>query len=238
MRPEQILPTITMSINKPKKVCKRVCLDCGAKLKNRSKTTKRCAFCHLAKKNLMKKGRSLPSCAKCGSKLSTVKNSTGLCKNCYEPDSKRMSEIMKGNVPWNKGTSKFKSREQYITHKNTLRKLKRSKQPPEAHLSDRIRTLIRNQVKKVPTRCKKSKTSDLLGCSVLEFRKHLQKQFNGGMSWVNYGNGCGKWNIDHIIPVTLYDLSTIDGQKAAFNYKNCRPLWAIENIKRGNRSLI
>ena len=55
------------------------------------------------------------------------------------------------------------------------------------------------------------------------------------MSWNNYGNGHNKWNIDHILPVSKFNLNKISEQKKAFNFKNCQPMWAIDNIKKGNR---
>ena len=48
------------------------------------------------------------------------------------------------------------------------------------------------------------------------------------MNWGNYGvNG---WQIDHIIPITSFDLTDNEQVKKCFNYKNTQPLWAKENI--------
>jgi hypothetical protein len=80
----------------------------------------------------------------------------------------------------------------------------------------------------------KSGTSEwLLGCSIIEFRQHLEKQFVNGMKWENYG----EWHIDHIIPCSSFDLSKIDEQKKCFHYTNQQPLWKIDNLRKGNRKV-
>lgn len=71
-------------------------------------------------------------------------------------------------------------------------------------------------------------TIDLLGCTVEEFRHHLESQFESGMSWNNYG----KWHIDHIIPCNYFNLTKEENQYICFNYRNLQPLWAEENCKK------
>jgi hypothetical protein len=63
--------------------------------------------------------------------------------------------------------------------------------------------------------------------------KHLEKQFKNGMTWENRGfNG---WHIDHIIPISSFDLTDIEQQKICFHYSNLQPLWAKENILKSNK---
>ena len=78
------------------------------------------------------------------------------------------------------------------------------------------------------------KTMELLGCSIQEARQHIEKQFTNGMSWDNHGI----WEIDHIIPISSFDLSKPEEQKKAFNYKNLQPLMKQENRSKGNRIMI
>lgn len=103
-------------------------------------------------------------------------------------------------------------------------------------LADRIRTLIRNSLRRVSLR-KDTKTATLLGCSTAMFKAHLEQRFDAGMSWSNYGNGTGKWSIDHIRPLASFDLSARKNQLVAFNYLNCQPLWSLENSRKGCRML-
>lgn len=75
----------------------------------------------------------------------------------------------------------------------------------------------------------------LIGCSAEELKIHLEKQFRNGMSWDNYG--LYGWHIDHIKPCSSFDLSTEEGQKQCFHYTNLQPLWAHENLAKGEKIL-
>jgi hypothetical protein len=70
-----------------------------------------------------------------------------------------------------------------------------------------------------------------LGCSVEEFKSKVTNQFypdpetKETMSWDNYG----KWEIDHIEPLSSMDLSIKDNQSKACHYSNLQPLWITHN---------
>lgn len=71
-----------------------------------------------------------------------------------------------------------------------------------------------------------------LGCSTDEFKAYLQSKFKPGMTWKNYGSG---WHIDHIKPCSHFD-HTIESEVAAcWHHTNMQPLWATENMRKGNR---
>jgi hypothetical protein len=53
------------------------------------------------------------------------------------------------------------------------------------------------------------------------------------MSWDNYGKY--GWEIDHIKPLSLYDLTDDNQLKEVCNYKNLQPLWAEDNLKKSNK---
>jgi hypothetical protein len=78
-------------------------------------------------------------------------------------------------------------------------------------------------------RAKTEKTFELIGCSPTEFRSYIEKMFVDGMAWENYG----KWHVDHIIPISSFDLNILEERQKAFHYTNCQPLWAIDNLKKG-----
>jgi hypothetical protein len=211
----------------------RVCCDCGGRLKNRSASTKRCRVCYLVVRNASAKGRTLPSCNGCQKVLTTKNNATGHCKEC----SKLLPRKPRGKnaVPaWNKGKSIYANEAERKAAINASRKALRLSRTAEHHLADRIRTLIRNSLRRASAN-KASKTAVLLGCSTNDFKSYLEARFSDEMSWENYGNGKGQWNIDHITPISLFDLVDIAQQKAAFHYTNCQPLWAVDNFKKGNR---
>lgn len=73
---------------------------------------------------------------------------------------------------------------------------------------------------------KQWKTQDILGCTFQEARMHIEKQFKPGMTWANHGI---EWEIDHIMPLSAFDLSRSDHVRMAGRYTNLRPLWKTEN---------
>jgi hypothetical protein len=77
---------------------------------------------------------------------------------------------------------------------------------------------------------KKNKTFEIVGCTPLELKNHLEKQFTLGMSWDNQG----KWHIDHIIP--LSSAKNEDDVYKLCHYNNLQPLWAIDNMKKGSKT--
>lgn len=91
------------------------------------------------------------------------------------------------------------------------------------NLRNRIYYAIKNNTKFKPT-------LKLLDCSIEFLKKYLQKQFTLGMNWKNYG----KWHIDHIRPCASFDLSKPTEQKKCFHYTNLQPLWAMDNLSKGD----
>ncbi len=79
---------------------------------------------------------------------------------------------------------------------------------------------------------KSQKTLDMLGCSVPEFKAHIERQWLQGMSWANYGCRRGQWQFDHIHPYASFDLSDPVQQRKCFHYTNYQPLWWIDNIRK------
>lgn len=71
-----------------------------------------------------------------------------------------------------------------------------------------------------------------LGCTV-EFLKHyLESKFQPGMTWENYGS---YWHIDHIKPLSKFDLTDRNQLLEACHYTNLQPLEAMENIRKSNK---
>jgi len=86
---------------------------------------------------------------------------------------------------------------------------------------------------------KYSTTKELAGCSWEKLAKHLESQFYNHpvtgkeMTLGNYG----EWHIDHIIPLSSFDLMDPREQRRACHYTNLQPLWADHNLQKGNKIL-
>jgi hypothetical protein len=89
----------------------------------------------------------------------------------------------------------------------------------------RIYMAVRNQFT-----VKAKKTTELLGITYQEFKEYIEEKFTEDMSWDKVLSG--EIHLDHIKPVSLFDLSNINEQREAFNYKNLQPLWALDNMKK------
>ena len=72
----------------------------------------------------------------------------------------------------------------------------------------------------------------LLGCTNDEYYDFIEKQFLPGMTW----NNRGRWSIDHIKPLASFDLTDPLQRLFAFNYRNTRPIWTEENLKKNSRN--
>jgi len=78
---------------------------------------------------------------------------------------------------------------------------------------------------------KSAKTLELLGCTVEQLQTFLEAEFTNGMAWENYG----EWHIDHIRPCASFNLADPEEQKKCFHWTNLQPLWALDNIRKGDK---
>ena len=77
-----------------------------------------------------------------------------------------------------------------------------------------------------------------LGCSIEFLRQYLESKFQAGMTWDNWGRPAidrDTWNLDHIVPLSRFDLTDKEQFLRACHYTNLQPLWAIDNLRKGNR---
>ncbi|MEM4726181.1 MAG: hypothetical protein QXG63_04505 [Nitrososphaerales archaeon] len=64
---------------------------------------------------------------------------------------------------------------------------------------------------------------------------YLESKFLPGMTWDNHGrNG---WHIDHVRPLSSFDLTDPEQLKQACHYTNLCPMWANDNIRKSNKLL-
>jgi hypothetical protein len=93
-----------------------------------------------------------------------------------------------------------------------------------------IRTRIYNCLR---YKNKTKSTVDYLGCSSEEYFKWIFN-YNNNCNLENHGK---EWHIDHVIPISKFDLNNEDEQLLAFNWRNTMPLTAHENLSKNNKIL-
>lgn len=100
---------------------------------------------------------------------------------------------------------------------------------PQYRLRDLLRSRLRGAL---AGRDKAGSAVELLGCSVPEAVRHIERQFHDGMTWENRGV---KWHLDHIRPLAGFDLTDPAQLAQACHFTNLRPLAAVANIAKGDR---
>jgi len=80
---------------------------------------------------------------------------------------------------------------------------------------------------------KNKSTIEYLGCSATEYLKWILTN-NNGYTLDNRGT---EWHIDHVIPLSKFNLDDEEEQLIAFNWRNTMPLSAKENLSKNNKVL-
>lgn len=158
-------------------------------------------------------------------------------KQYYEQNREHRRALGKAQYAANKEKCAEKNRLRYLKFKEIDKKTRNDyqreyvKNRKKADPLYRVRYNLRNRLKKFfksTGRKKRTKSSELLGCTLEGLRTYLESKFDSNMSWENYGK---YWHVDHIIPLTA--AQTEAEMNALFHYTNLQPLEAIANIKKG-----
>ena len=98
----------------------------------------------------------------------------------------------------------------------------------------KLRTVLRARLNlAVKGNYKDGSSVEDLGCTIEELKKYLESKFLPGMSWDNWSQD--GWHIDHIKPLSLFDLSDSAQLKEACHFSNLQPLWSKDNLQKGDR---
>lgn len=125
------------------------------------------------------------------------------------------------------------SADYYVKNKNTIidkamkYRKERLKSDPLFKLQKNLRHRLNKLIKQKTSRA----AIDFLGCDLDYLKTYLESQFQPGMTWYNYG----MWHVDHIKPLSRFDLLDPEQLKKACHYTNLQPLWAEDNLKKSNR---
>ena len=204
--------------------------------------TKVCSKCKEEKslsdfyKDSDKKSNLRPDCKICRDKI-TLKY--------YTKNKKDISKQVKKNYIKNRKLYRLKHKDYYLNNKQQIqsRIIKNRKENREGYnkqknnryhndINFKVMCCLRTRIYQALKGENKSlSTMILIGCEIDYLMFHIQEQFTEGMNWNNYGS----WHIDHKLPCTSFDLSKSKEQQKCFHYSNLQPLWAIDNIRKGNK---
>lgn len=163
----------------------------------------------------------------------------GLCATCKECKKKYMAENKEHFKEYRKiNYEKFSNyMKQY--RKDNKEELNKKVAIYEKHkksvdVNFKLRRLLRDRLRKaLKNNYKNGSAVRDLGCSIEFFKTYIESKFRPGMSWDNHG----KWHIDHIIPLSHFNLKDRSDFLIACNYNNLQPLWATENLSKNNRKV-
>jgi hypothetical protein len=108
----------------------------------------------------------------------------------------------------------------------------RHKSDPTYRMSRTLRSRVKSAFL-IGSQAKQGKTFDLVGMSGAELMDYLMSHPNCEPHFKpeNFGHA---WVIDHIRPISSFDLSDHNQQKQAFHYSNCQPMSPEKNRVKGN----
>jgi hypothetical protein len=145
-----------------------------------------------------------------------------------------ISNAQKGKIPYNKG--KCISLEQKIKQscKHQCISVDKFSGFVVDSIQYRLRHNLRSRLSLITKKTIKhgSAVKDL-GCTIQELKLYLESKFLPGMTWENYG--LHGWHIDHVAPLSSFDLTNPEELKKACHYSNLQPLWAKDNIRKSNK---
>lgn len=132
---------------------------------------------------------------------------------------------------WQRKNPQKKSVKKKSVKKNQNRfyQLRRRRNDLNYRIAGNLRTRLCNAVKRGS---KGGSAVRDLGCSIQELKVYLEAKFTPGMSWMNWG--LYTWHIDHIKPLSSFDLTDRKQFLEAVNYTNLQPLWSTDNLTKSN----
>lgn len=144
------------------------------------------------------------------------------CKKCF--NSKAM-EYQKSSPVRASYWKNYRKTESYRKYQRDYKKKIGHRLTEDNKLANGLRNRLRKALKS------SQKTGSAvrdLGCSIPELKAYLEVRFQPGMNWGNYG----KWHIDHIKPLSSFDLTNREELLKACHYTNLQPLWAKDNLEK------
>ena len=245
----------------------KYCKSCIKKYINKHSSTKTvlektCSYCKKIKPinefNKLKSEKDGNSyfCKPCFKLISIkYKEKKALRSKIYYLENKNILNT-KNNISYSKNKDKVKQRQKvyYSENKDIIRmrkrkynskRLKNKEFSLRSNISRSIRFALKNNGFK-----KSGSVLNFLPYKIIELKNHLESLFESWMNWDNYGNyrlnswndsdqSTWKWNIDHIIPQSMFNYDSMNHPDffKCRALENLRPLSAKENLLKSNKML-
>ena len=168
-------------------------------------------------------------CTKCNKKKSILK----FVKDKYKKDGYRSSckKCYKVYLDSNRDNINARQRKYNKENRNVSNKYYRERRQNDSLF--RLECNLRRRINHCFENKKPSKsTKQLLGADYKTVYNHIESLFTKGMSWDKVGL---EIHIDHKTP-----LSSAKNEKeliSLFHYKNLQPLWALDNFRKGSKTI-
>ena len=205
------------SDNRPKQFRQMPCARCGEIFQATGPSAKRCDPCRAEHKREYERVSKRARCKR-----------RAACMECGEPFPKK---VHAHQLRCNECARKVHSRQ---TIDSYLRRYRREfRHDPAWRLHNSVATLVRRSL---GSKKAGRKWESMVGYSVADLRRHLERQFTKGMTWENYG---AEWHVDHIVPRVSFRFkeATDVGFKACWALTNLRPLWAEDNLRKRDKRI-
>ena len=144
-------------------------------------------------------------------------------KKIFEKNKMKENEIGIGNIKCNHCVE-IKPKERF--RNNRLKCKDCEREEPISKIIRNVRSRILSAIKN-----KSKRTVDYLGCNCSNYLKWILNN-DERYTFENHGK---EWHIDHVVPLSRFDMSDEEQQLIAFNWRNTMPLSVNENLKKNNK---
>lgn len=110
------------------------------------------------------------------------------------------------------------------------KRLKKFKETPQLQWVYKLRSLAHSAIRQRLSL--KDRFCMEFNCTFKVFIKHLENTFKEGMTWENYGK---VWHVDHIRPLSSFDLEVLEHRFKAAHYSNHQALFVFENLSKADK---
>lgn len=141
------------------------------------------------------------------------------------PESKRATRLAQFKAYRERNKERLKTRQKI----EAKRRRDKVKGDPKFKLNH---TISNGMLKALKRSKNKYKWETLVPYNLEQLMAHLEKQFQPGMTWENYG--FKGWHIDHVVPKCAFKFTSAQDQEfqKCWGLENLRPLWAEANLKK------